>query len=310
MRTVRDGWWVLQHAQLDDSGGAGGGTGGGAAGADTGAAGAAGAGDQGSLLTSIGDTGAAAGGQAANADGTTTITTDPTTGRPSNVPEKFWDAEKKAIRSDAVLKSYTELEKRAGAGDLAPANADEYKMDTVLDEVKKATGVEIPAMDPEMSKAFREEAHKMGLSQKQYEGVMKQYLSSIPQMVSTAFDVKMSQGKAELSKVWKTDAEMTREIANARKAYMAYAPEDLRKKETMDLIGSNPIVLRVLANIGKELKEDTSIHGDAPNIGNDIKSLRNSEAYWNKKHPDHGATVERVSQLYKAQAEAKRRAGG
>ena len=35
--------------------------------------------------------------------------------RPADVPEKFWDAEKGAVRTDALLKSYTELEKaRAG----------------------------------------------------------------------------------------------------------------------------------------------------------------------------------------------------
>jgi len=36
--------------------------------------------------------------------------TEPTDGRPANVPEKFWDAENKAVRTDELLKSYTELE--------------------------------------------------------------------------------------------------------------------------------------------------------------------------------------------------------
>lgn len=36
------------------------------------------------------------------------------TGRPANVPEKFWDAEKKAVNTDALLNSYTELEKKIG----------------------------------------------------------------------------------------------------------------------------------------------------------------------------------------------------
>lgn len=305
-------FWQLQHAQVNDAGGAGGGApaGGAAAGAgDAGGAGDKGAGGEGSLLSSVND-GAAAGGAAANADGTATITIDDKTGRPSNVPEKFWNSETKAIRSDAVLKSYTELEKRAGSGELAPANADDYKLDTVIEEVKKATGVDVPAMDPELSKSFRAAAKEIGLSQKQYEGVMKQYLSSIPAMASAAFEIKMAEGKTELSKVWKTEAEMNRELGFAKKAYMAYAPEELRKPEVMNAIGNNPIILRVLANIGKELKEDTRVAGDLPAIGNDLKALRRSEPYWNAKHPDHAATVERVAQLYKAQSEAKQRAGG
>jgi hypothetical protein len=32
--------------------------------------------------------------------------------RPDNIPEKFWDAEKGELNSDALLKSYTELEKK------------------------------------------------------------------------------------------------------------------------------------------------------------------------------------------------------
>lgn len=35
--------------------------------------------------------------------------------RPENVPEKFWDAEKGEVRTEALLKSYTELEKARSA---------------------------------------------------------------------------------------------------------------------------------------------------------------------------------------------------
>ena len=38
----------------------------------------------------------------------------PSSGRPSYVPEKFWDAEAGALRVDALLKSYRELERRLG----------------------------------------------------------------------------------------------------------------------------------------------------------------------------------------------------
>lgn len=38
-----------------------------------------------------------------------------TTTRPAHVPEKFWDAEAGAVRTDALLKSYLELERRLSA---------------------------------------------------------------------------------------------------------------------------------------------------------------------------------------------------
>jgi hypothetical protein len=41
--------------------------------------------------------------------------------RPEDVPEKFWDAEGKALRVDALLKSYKELEKRMSQRFAPPA---------------------------------------------------------------------------------------------------------------------------------------------------------------------------------------------
>jgi hypothetical protein len=40
--------------------------------------------------------------------------------RPAHVPEKFWNAEEGAVRLDALLKSYLELERKLGAARLDP----------------------------------------------------------------------------------------------------------------------------------------------------------------------------------------------
>ncbi len=41
--------------------------------------------------------------------------------RPGDVPEKFWDAEAGALRVDALLKSYRELERRLSQRAAPPA---------------------------------------------------------------------------------------------------------------------------------------------------------------------------------------------
>ncbi len=49
--------------------------------------------------------------------------------RPSSVPDKFWDAQSGAVRVDALVKSYQELERRLAAGGpagMAPASSDGY----------------------------------------------------------------------------------------------------------------------------------------------------------------------------------------
>lgn len=40
--------------------------------------------------------------------------------RPDNVPEKFWDAEKGEVRTEALLQSYTELEKKGAKAEETP----------------------------------------------------------------------------------------------------------------------------------------------------------------------------------------------
>lgn len=51
---------------------------------------------------------------APNADTTVTTTSADDT-RPENVPEKFWNPETKSVNTEALLQSYTELEKKQGA---------------------------------------------------------------------------------------------------------------------------------------------------------------------------------------------------
>ncbi len=50
------------------------------------------------------------------------------TARPADVPEKFWDPVKGCIRTDALLRSYLDLERRASARPAArpPAGPDQY----------------------------------------------------------------------------------------------------------------------------------------------------------------------------------------
>lgn len=79
------------------------------------------------------------------------------TERPANVPEKFWNAEKGEINTEALLNSYGELEKKVGApkSDDAAAPKTEEEVsededDPEADEAKKvaeAAGLDIPALE-------------------------------------------------------------------------------------------------------------------------------------------------------------------
>lgn len=102
------------------------------------------------------------------AGGETTTTTE-TTERPENVPEKFWDAESKSVRTDDVLKSYTELEGKFGSFTGAP---DEYAVG-ISDELKEQ-GLELDADDP-MVDAAKEFAKNAGMNQEGFTNLLNLY---------------------------------------------------------------------------------------------------------------------------------------
>jgi len=96
-------------------------------------------------------------------------TTSEIASRPEHVPEKFWDAEKGEIRTEAALKSYGELEKRFGAFKGAP---DKYE--AILSEELIAEGVSIDESDPilEVAKEF---AKSSNMSQEGFAGMLNLY---------------------------------------------------------------------------------------------------------------------------------------
>ena len=76
--------------------------------------------------------------------------------RPEDVPEKFWDNESGQIRTDALVKSYRELERKLGCTvhHEAPADAEDYEIDI---------NNEFVVSDPEVNKRL----HAAGFSQDQ-----------------------------------------------------------------------------------------------------------------------------------------------
>lgn len=84
------------------------------------------------------------------------VTLPSSTTRPDNVPEKFWDAEKGAIKTDEVLRSYTELERKIG-GQKAPEATPETPAQTPPADEKVAEqlaqqGIDYAALQDEFVK--------------------------------------------------------------------------------------------------------------------------------------------------------------
>lgn len=118
-------------------------------------------------------------------------------GRPSNIPEKFWNAEKKEIRVDTLAESYAEAESnlaRIRAERQVPEGIEGY-LDTFTfndeGELKYAEGIlNLPSTkkDDPLFKGALESFHKRGLSTEQAAGVIKDVFQIMDGIYPEPFD--------------------------------------------------------------------------------------------------------------------------
>jgi len=101
--------------------------------------------------------------------------------RPEGFPEDLWDSEANDVKKTALIDAYQKESKRtqdlrniiAKGGQKAPESVDEYQIE-FGDEVKDLIQENDPALD-----VFKAAAHKNGLSQEQFKGVMNDYLAGL-----------------------------------------------------------------------------------------------------------------------------------
>jgi hypothetical protein len=98
--------------------------------------------------------------------------------RPSGIPEKFWDEELGEIRTDGLVKSYIELERKLGglSEKSAPGTPEEYKIN--VDN-------EILASNPEVNKRL----HAAGFTQEQAQVVYDIAAERFPPMIAEVASV-------------------------------------------------------------------------------------------------------------------------
>ena len=212
--------------------------------------------------------------------------------RPAWLPEKYavtgadgkldLDASGKKL-SDGLSAAV----KRIGTGDLPPETFEGY-VDSPMPEQFK----DVP-LDPELTRTFREGAHKAGLTQSQLDFVMGEYFKLVPSMLNAAAGVSADEARAELSKVWSTPAELQSNMTAAERAVSAL-PQQLAD-QVREKYGTDPLFWQVAAAYGKEVGEDRpAAPAGGAQAATDVEALMRSEAYRNAKHPDHQKVSEQV----------------
>lgn len=221
--------------------------------------------------------------------------------RPKGVPAKFWNAEKGEVNFDAWSKSTSELENRMRVVGLPPKTAEEYKFD-VPEDIRKL-GVDA---DPVQTKAFRDKALGMGLTQKQYEGIMAEYYAMIPQIAGASENFGMARCGEALKSFYKTDEAVKDSIRAAYQTFAAYADEEEMK--AIDSLGNNPYFVRVLAKMNRELVEDPGVREGTIASAEDIEELMaKGSPYWDASHPQHKSVKAKVERHFERQAKTAQR---
>ena len=220
---------------------------------------------------------------------------------------------------DALAKSYINATRMIGQDKVAVPNQNstEDQWDEVYnklgrpespDKYKLEVKSDIVPLDDGAIKSFAENAHKLGLNNKQAQGILEFYKNSMEGSVQQArIDTETAQAnaEAELRKEWGRSYEEN--IKKAGAVAKANINQDVLNMELKDgtRLGDHPAIIKGFANIANLMSEDKLVSTDSETVdrGTDyeaeISKIVNDRdgPYWNKSHPDHDKIVQQVFTL-------------
>ena len=207
------------------------------------------------------------------------------------IPDKFKvTAEDGSVDYKATVaklnESYSYLEKKVGTGEVAPKSVDEYKIereDFSFDDFKA----------DESNKAFLEEAHKHGITNKQLDFLISEYDKRAVDLVSNNSQFDTDSTVQSLQQEWGSNYE-----SNIFSAIKAAKSAGLTEDQINDpSIGNNVAVIKALAYFGSQIAEDKPINNGTA-VSTDIQSLMRSPAFFDPKHPEHKSVKAQIDAYY------------
>ncbi len=204
-----------------------------------------------------------------------------------------------SIDLDATLRKGEEaraaLERRLGMGDTRPATVDEYALD-VREEHKPF----VEAFGEDMLKSFRAKAFAMGLTPSQFNGVMGEFLDTMPALAKDVHRFDQAAAIEALRAEWPSDRDFKLNINRAVNAVVAFGGSHADADGLLQRYGNDPSFIKTFARIGAEIGEDTAPQQPNGPRAIDISHVERSEAYRNPNHPDHASVSARVAAHYQA----------
>ena len=251
----------------------------------------------------------------------TTTTAQPTSSWKDSISEDFRNdpSIEKFTEIDALAKSYINATKMIGQDKIViptknstqetweeaytklgrPESPEKYNFDVKSDVVN---------MDESAIKSFAEQSHKLGLNNKQAEGILDFYknnMEGFAQQAKIDTETAQSQSEQELRQEWGRDFDGKVKQAGAL-AKANINPEVLDMTLSNGIrLGDHPEIIKGFAKIAEMMSEDKIVATESENVNTvadietEISTITNDTdgPYWNKQHPDHDKVVQQVYTL-------------
>jgi len=229
--------------------------------------------------------------------------------------------------SEDMAKSYVSLEKKIGAKGIIvpgegakpedinayqialgrPENAEGYKFDTPEGLHKNIQ------LTPELENGFKDVALKLGLTNEQAAGLRMYQLDSLTSQINTsekAREDSLLNAETELRKEY--GAKYDGMVGTASKVVDKFGGQDVKNILNETGLGNNPAVIKMMAEIGSKLSEDTIGKAGSADLMMSPSQAKaeiakiNNEAQTNPKHPlmdeqhpEHKEAISKRDSLYK-----------
>jgi hypothetical protein len=220
---------------------------------------------------------------------------------------------------DALAKSYINATQMIGKDKVAVPNKNstEDQWNEVYDKLGRPESAdkyslnaksEVVPIDETAIKQFAENAHQLGLNNKQAQGILEFYKNNMEGMAKQAkvdTETAQAQSTQQLRQEWGREFDTNIKKAGAlAKANMNPEILDMQLKDGMRL-GDHPEIIKGFAKIAGMMSEDKIVSTESENVSSntdvetEISDIMNNKdgPYWNRSHPDHDKVVQQVYTL-------------
>jgi len=207
---------------------------------------------------------------------------------------------------DDMAKSYSELEKFVGNRDSIiklPTEPDSEEWGDIYNKLgrpetpdkydfKNDSGIEL---DENSMAAFKETAHKAGLTQAQYEIAVKEHINVFKNLAEKGENLKKEEDAKYEAELKACDEALAKDWGEERNANTVKALEFAKEFKLLELLekkklDSDPEIIRALYDLNKLRGEDgikTSSVTQKLSREEELKAIADNPAWNDNMHPDH-----------------------